>query len=158
MKVGEPGEHVFEKGWLWQDSCSEVVGSVLLSESASWDDADTSAFEQLHSVEEVRLLVQRSCFLDGLLGDRDLWECIHGSLHWVTADAVDATVGLLNESCTFLERSQHSILLLLPEGIRPFSFLRWVDDGIDDGLSEDRRAELRRDHLFEEHVNFGVEI
>lgn len=66
---------------------SEVKSSLFLAEAAARDDANTSSIEQLHAVESIRCATIGSGSFDGLLGEVDGREEVHGTLGLVALNA-----------------------------------------------------------------------
>ena len=66
----------------------EVESALLLSEPAAGNDADTGRLEETHAVEIVGVLALLLRFVDGLLGQCDGWEEVHGAGGRGAADAL----------------------------------------------------------------------
>ena len=80
MKLLQSVQHAFDLVLLWQNGGPEVIGSRLLTESRSRDDADPGIFQQVEGVEDVGGLVGRFGGGDRLFGQVELkktWSYYH---------------------------------------------------------------------------------
>ena len=83
MELLQAIEHADDLVLLRQNGGPEVIRSRLLAESGSGNDADAGVLQQLKGVEHVSGLAHLGCLGDGLLGQMQLGEGVHGTLHRV---------------------------------------------------------------------------
>ena len=67
-----------------------MVSSWLLTKTRARNDADTSGLQEVKCVEDISRLTGLGCSREGLLRELDLGKCVHGSLHGVAGDSLQA--------------------------------------------------------------------
>jgi hypothetical protein len=101
MKLFELGQQRLDLVDGWQNSRSEVIGTLPLQESTSGYHAYAGLIDELQTVEHVRFHVERLGVVDRFLWDFDLRESVHSTLHWIAFDAFDFVQQLGYQSCFF---------------------------------------------------------
>lgn len=136
---------------------AEVQGALDLPEAAARDDADASGLEQLHGVELVGRAAVCVGGVDGLFGEGDGGEEVHGALGLGAADALHLGKGLVEGRGALLEAAKDALVLLVVEGKRGLAGAGRVDHELDHALADDGSAEHDGDKLVDVGLDLGVE-
>ena len=99
------------RGRVDQVGDAEVIGVLLLAESASWHCHDTCLVDHLHAVDKVRLLALRVGIVDELLGEVDAGEAIHCTFDLSARDLLHLVKGVGQKLSSFLHSIEDVLLL-----------------------------------------------
>lgn len=140
-----------------KESSAEVQGALGLSESAAGNDADAGGVEELHGVELVGGAALGLGGVDGLLGEGDGGEEVHGALGLGAVDALHLVKGLVQGGGALLEAVEDALVLLVVELKRGLAGAGRVDHEVDHALADDGGAEHDGDKLVDVGLDLGVQ-
>ena len=112
MKLLHAPDHALYLPLQRQERGPKVERALLLPEARSGHHADTRCIQQLEAVHEVHLHVAALCFHDGLVGEVDFGEEVHGAFAGVARHAGHVVEGLLQLQCLALEAGVNAVVLL----------------------------------------------
>lgn len=142
MELGEIGEHVGHVLLAREEGEADVVGARSLTETRTGDGADAGSLEELVAVEDVGGLFLGVGSVDGLGGEEDGGEGVHGTVGGVAGDARKGVEGGNDQFGSALERRVDVVAFrgeLFERGVAGFG---GIDHEGDHELSEDVGAQV----------------
>jgi len=141
-----------------QESDTEVICTVTLTEARTRNHTDTSTLQKLESIEGIRRQFSSLCSLDGLGGQNDTREEVHCTRRLGASEALEGVDSSAQLEGTTLERLDDVVLLLLIELIRGLSGLGRIDHAVHDDLTHSVGAESDGHHLVQLSVDLREEV
>src|SRR5690606_19305808 len=135
---------------------TEVPLALLLSKSASGNNAYTGGLDHAFAVIFVGLLPEFQGLSDGLGRESDCWEEIHGALGLLALDALHLLECFVEGESAGAETVVNSLILRLVECVRRLAFLWWVDHETDKTLANNGRAEEDGNQLVNLSADLGT--
>ena len=141
-----------------KESGPEVKSALLLSEAAARNDADTGSLEETHAVEVVGVLALLLRFIDGLLGQSDGREEVHGTGGRGAADALHLLESVVESVGARVQAREDVVVFFLVEIVGGGAFFGRVDHDFDHALADDGRAEHDADELVDLLDDLDVDV
>lgn len=141
-----------------KESGSEMQCSLLLTESTTSDDADTSGVKKSQAVVFIRLSTLLLGLFNGLLRESDCGEEVHGAGGGLAVDTFHFAEGFVEGGGALLEAGEDAAFLGVVGFVGWVAFDRGFDHEGDEALTDDWRAELDADVLVDLLGDLGWDV